>query len=106
MVIVHAVGKDDKGVLAFDCETGDTRWSIPADKDSYSSLHLTNYFGGQQLVFLGSHGATFLDPATGETLLNHEFKITGYRALQPAVVDSRHLLFTSEYSGTRLIELR
>jgi len=105
LVMVHAAGKQDDGIIAFDCENGKVRWSVPADKDSYSSLHLTHYFEQQQIVFLGSHGATFLDPSTGKTLLNHEFKITGYRALQPAVVDSTRLLFTSEYSGTRLIEL-
>lgn len=105
LVVVHAAGKDDKGIIAFDSATGESRWSIPADKDSYSSLHLTNYFDQQQLVFLGSHGATFLDPLTGDILLNHDFKTSGYRALQPAVVDTRHLLFTSEYAGTRLIEL-
>jgi outer membrane protein assembly factor BamB len=106
LVFIHAAGKHDKGIIAFDIETGDIRWSVPADKDSYSSLHLTNYFGRQQLVFLGADGATFLDPATGQTLLKPDFRIVGYRALQPAAVDTNHLLFTSEYSGSRLIELK
>jgi len=106
LVVIHAAGNDEQGIIAFEAETGKVRWSIPADKDSYSSLHLTSYFDQPQLVFLGSHGATFLDPATGKTLLNHELKTTGYRAVQPAVVDSQHLLFTSEFSGACLIELK
>lgn len=105
LVFIHAAGNEDLGILAFDTETGDVRWSVAADKDSYSSLHLTSYFDQQQLVFLGSRGAMFLDPATGKVLLDHEFKITGYRAIQPAIVDSKRLLFTSEYAGSRLIEL-
>jgi outer membrane protein assembly factor BamB len=106
LVIVHAAGQTADGVVAaFETATGKLKWSVPADKDSYSSLHLANYFDKQQLVFLGAHGATFLEPATGKTLLNYEFKIMGYRALQPAVVDSNRMLFTSEYSGSRLIEL-
>lgn len=104
-VVVHAVGKDEKGIIAFDCQEGKVRWSVPADKDSYGSLHLTRFFDQQQIVFLGSHGATLLDPTTGKTLLNHELKISGYRALQPAVVDTNCMLFTSEYAGSRLIEL-
>jgi outer membrane protein assembly factor BamB len=106
LVVIHAAGNDDLGIIAFDTETGDVRWSVAADKDSYSSLHLTSYFDQQQLVFLGSRGAMFLDPATGKILLDHEFKITGYRAIQPAVVDAQRMLFTSEYAGSRLIELK
>ncbi len=105
IVVVHAAGNDNKGIIAFDCQDGKMRWSVPADKSSYSSLHLTRYFDQQQIVFLGSHGATFLDPSTGNTLLDHEFKISGYRALQPVVVDSQRMLFTSESAGSRLIEL-
>lgn len=106
LVVVHAAGLTSEGVVAaFNTATGKVSWSVPADKDSYSSLHLTHYFGKEQLVFLGAHGATFLEPATGKILLNLELKITGYRALQPAVVGSNRMLFTSEYSGSRLIEL-
>lgn len=106
LVVIHAAGNDDLGIIAFETETGKVRWSVAADKDSYSSLHLTSYFDQQQLVFLGSRGAMFLDPASGSKLLDYEFKITGYRAVQPAVVGSQQLLFTSEYSGSRLIDLK
>jgi outer membrane protein assembly factor BamB len=105
LVIVHAAGNDEKGILAFDTESGDMRWSVAANKDSYSSLHLTRFFGDQQLVFLGSDGAVFLNPKTGETLMKHEFEIQGYRALQPAVVDDDRLFFTNESEGSRLIRL-
>jgi outer membrane protein assembly factor BamB len=106
LVVIHAGGNDDQGIIAFETETGKVRWSVPADKESYSSLHLTSFFDQKQIVFLGSHGATFLDPTSGKTLLNHEFKITGYRAVQPAVIDAEQLLFTSEYAGSRLIKLK
>lgn len=105
IVVVHAAGNDRKGIIAFDCQDGKMVWSVPADKSSYSSLHLTRYFDQQQIVFLGADGATFLDPSTGNTLLDHEFKISGYRAFQPVVVDSQRMLFTSETAGSRLIEL-
>lgn len=105
LVIVHAVGLADRGIVAFDAASGEVRWSVPANKDSYSSLHLTRFFGNEQLVFLGSDGATFLDPATGATLHQHEHQISGYRAIQPAVVDAQRLMFTSEFGGARVIEL-
>jgi outer membrane protein assembly factor BamB len=105
LVIVHAAGPGNHGIIAFDSETGTVRWSVAADKDSYSSLHRTDFFGQVQVVFVGSHGVTFLDPSNGSTLLEHEFKISGYRAVQPAVVDTNRLLFTSESAGSRLIQL-
>lgn len=105
LVIVHAVGLKDDGIIAFDASNGSVRWSVKADKDSYASLHLTNFFGGQQLVFLGADGATFLDPTTGATLHHHEHKISGYRAIQPAMIAPNRLMFTSEYAGARVIEL-
>ncbi len=105
LVAVHAAGEKNNGIIAFDTQTGDVRWSVAADKDSYSSLHQTEFFGGTQIVFLGNSGATFLEPTTGNTLHKHDFQISGYRALQPAVVDSDKLLFTSEYAGSRLIQL-
>jgi outer membrane protein assembly factor BamB len=105
LVVVHAAGPDDKGIVAFDTETGEVRWSVPANKDSYSSLHLTKFLGSEQLVFLGANGASFLDPTTGETILEHKFEIMGYRAVQPAVVDADHLFFTNETDGSRLIQL-
>lgn len=105
LVMVHAVGSGDRGIVAFDAATGEVRWSVSADKQSYSSLQLTRFFGGEQVVFLGSDGATFLDPATGKTLHFHEHKITGYRAVQPAVIDAQRLMMTSEFAGARVIEL-
>lgn len=105
LVIVHAVGAGDLGIVAFDATTGAVRWSVPANKQSYSSVHLTKFFGGEQLVFLGSDGALFLDPATGKTLHQHPHEIAGYRAVQPAVIDSQRLMFTSEFAGARVIEL-
>ncbi|MDP1560356.1 MAG: PQQ-binding-like beta-propeller repeat protein, partial [Pirellulaceae bacterium] len=105
LVMVHAAGSGDRGIVAFDAATGEVRWSVPADKQSYSSLQLTRFFGGEQVVFLGGDGATFLDPATGQTLHFHEHKIMGYRAVQPAVIDPQRLMLTSEFGGARVIEL-
>lgn len=105
LVIVHAAGAKDRGIIAFDAASGEVRWSIPADKQSYSSLQLTRFFDSEQVVFLGSDGATFLDPATGKTLHQHKHETAGYRAIQPAVIDAQRLMLTSEIGGARVIEL-
>ena len=45
VVIVHGGGSGEKGVLAYDVETGDLRWSSPAGDHGYSSAQLSNICG-------------------------------------------------------------
>src|SRR5688500_20313812 len=40
LVIVYGGGAGDKGLLAFDVDTGKLKWSAPARNDSYSSATL------------------------------------------------------------------
>lgn len=105
VVVVHAAGDHDQGIIAFDTVDGKIAWSVPANRDSYSSPQLTHFLDGEQIVLLSDGGAIFLEPASGRQLFKHEFKIPGYRALQPGVVDSQRMLIPGEYSGTQLIQL-
>lgn len=105
LVIVHAAGSGDRGLVAFDTDTGEVRWSVPADKDSYSSPHLATYFGETFVSFLGNEGLSLFRPETGERALFHEAKTMGYRALQPAILPGEQVLFTSEYGGASLIQV-
>jgi len=112
LVLVHAAGDGNQGIIAFDSQRGDIKWSVPADQGSYASLHLTRFFNQEQVVLLSDGGAVFLDPLTGAELTKHDFKIPGYRALQPGLVTepglvtATRLLIPGEYAGTRLIELQ
>ena len=45
LVIVHAGGKDNKGVLACDAKTGQPRWSVASGNHSYSSPQLASFDG-------------------------------------------------------------
>ncbi len=105
-VIVHAGGKGNKGVLAFDFTTGELAWSAPSSEMSYSSPQMITLFGRSLIAMLTDSGAQLLEPATGKVALDYEWKHSGYRALQPQFFDGNKLLIpTGLGSGTRLVEL-
>jgi outer membrane protein assembly factor BamB len=106
VVAIHAGGKDDKGILAFDTATGDLRWSAAASEQSYGSLQVVTLQEQRLLGLLTDQGAQFLDPTSGKTMFTYEWKHGGYRALQPQILDGNKVLIaTGMGSGTRLVEV-
>jgi outer membrane protein assembly factor BamB len=104
-VIVWAGGKDGKGLLAFDIDTGDLRWSAPTGDHSYASPQLSTIAGEQLVLMLSNDGLLVAEPDTGKLRLNYEWPFNGYRALQPRVVDDVVLLGTPMNVGTRAIRI-
>ena len=105
-VIVHAGGDNSQGVLAFATETGELAWTAPCGKDSYSSPQLCTIVGEPIVVMLTNTGMTLLDPATGKVRLDYDWKVTGYRSLQPQMLDDNLLLLPSGMGfGTRLVRI-
>src|SRR3989440_683606 len=105
-VIVWAGGKDGKGLLAFDVETGALRWSAATGDHTYASPQLNTIAGEELVLMLSNDGLVLVEPATGKVRLNYEWKFSGYRALQPRVVgDDTVLLGTPMNLGTRAIRI-
>ena len=105
-VIVWAGGKDGKGLLAFDVETGALRWSAATGDHTYASPQLSTLAGEELVLMLSNDGLVLVEPATGKVRLNYEWKFSGYRALQPRVVgDDTVLLGTPMNAGTRAIRI-
>lgn len=106
VVIVHAGGAGDKGVLALNKETGKLQWSVASGDHTYSSPQLANLMGEQVVLMLTNTGLNILDPATGSERLNYDWSFDGYRALQPQVIDSDSILLPSAMgAGTRKIRV-
>jgi outer membrane protein assembly factor BamB len=106
VVIVYAGGPGDKGLLAFDVESGALRWSAAAGNDSYSSPQLSAIAGENMVLMLSNDGLVLVDPATGKTRLNYEWKFSNYRALQSDVVGTDTVLLpTGMSTGTRAIRV-
>jgi len=105
-VIVYAGGKAEKGILAFDCDSGDLEWSAPAGDQSYSSPQLSVIHARDFILSLSNTGLDFLNPADGATELRYEWPIKMHRSLQPQVFESDTLLIPSDLGdGTRRIRI-
>ncbi len=107
VVIVHAGGAGDTGLLAYDVETGQKRWGAAAGDHSYSSPQLATIEGQQLVLILTNEGLTAADPGSGSVLFDYPWKFEGYRVVQPLLVSATQMLLgTSMGVGTRKIELR
>jgi outer membrane protein assembly factor BamB len=107
VVIVYGGGTGDKGLLAFDAETGELRWSAPCAENSYGSAQVNKVLDEDSVVMLTRTGLTLLDPATGKVRLEYEWKIQQYRALQPRVVASGTILLPTPMTmGTRALRIK
>jgi outer membrane protein assembly factor BamB len=107
VVIVHAAGDGDQGIIAFNVSDGEVAWSAPAGEMSYSSVQKINLLGQSYLCLLSNLGAHLLDPATGKNVYDYEFQHGGYRACQAQVIDGNKLLIPAGMgTGTRLVEFQ
>jgi outer membrane protein assembly factor BamB len=105
LVVIYAGGSGDKGVMAFDAASGESKWSVACGPESYSSPQLSKVLGEDTLLMLTNDGLLMLDPVTGKVRLNYEWKFQGYRALQPTVIGDVILLPTPMSEGTRAIRV-
>ncbi len=105
LVIVHAGGKENLGVLAYGAIGGELKWSVPSGDHSYSSPQMATFDDVTGILMETNVGLQFLDIATGQTLWNHDWPIQNYRALQPQVIGNTVLLAASLGGGTRSLNV-
>lgn len=105
VVITYAGGEGDDGTLGFDTETGEVKWAAQTGNMSYSSPHPLMVEDERLFVMLCNEGCRVFDPATGDCRLNYEWEHSGYRSLQPAIIDDTMIIPTGLGSGTRRIRL-
>jgi outer membrane protein assembly factor BamB len=105
IVIVHAGGKDDKGVLAYQADSGKLVWSFAAGNMSYSSPQLIEFDGQQQVLFFGDQGLNAVDPQTGTALWTYAAPGKSWRATQPRRLGPMQVYFGSEDLGSVVLDL-
>ena len=105
VVIVHAGGEGELGTLAYDISSGDLKWSVPAGDHSYSSPQLWNFGGKTWVLMLTNSGLDVIDPAEGKIAWTYEWKSSGYRALQPTVVNNDIIMLPTQLEGVRCIQV-
>lgn len=106
VVVVHAGGEGDRGVLAYGVDDGRVRWGAPAGGHTYSSAQLLRVADRRVVAQVCDHGVTLIDPASGAVVGKHEWPHNNYRVLQPLLVGDSTLLMTSDFNGTRRLDFR
>ena len=102
-VVVHAGGADEKGILAYDFETGEPRWSAASGPHSYSSAQEATFSGQRGILMLTDEGVQFLHAGDGSTIWNYDWRQEDYRVVQPLVVGNSILVGASLGTGARRI---
>ncbi len=101
VVVVHAGGAGELGVLAYDEVTGDLRWSVASGDHSYSSPQLAKFGDTTGILMQTNVSLQFLSVEDGKTIWEHEWKSDNYRALQPLVMGDSVIMATSLGLGSR-----
>ena len=104
LVIVHAGGEGNLGVLAYDADSGALRWGAPAGGHSYSSPQLLTVDGIPSIVMVTDAGLSLIDPADGAVLWQYE-QASQYRVLQPLLIAGSSLLMSSRFEGTSRMDM-
>ncbi|HYG35924.1 MAG TPA: PQQ-binding-like beta-propeller repeat protein, partial [Clostridia bacterium] len=104
--LICLVGGAGSTVVAFDKDTGKENWrALTAEEPGYSSPVIYEPAGKRQLILWHPEAANSLNPETGEVYWSVPFKSTyGLTAPMPRKLGN-HLLFTSFYNGSLLLEL-
>ncbi len=106
VVVAYAGGDENLGLLAFEKDTGELKWSAASGVFSYSSPQLFQIAGRDLIGLTSEQGLHLYDPLTGNEFLKHDWRSQGYRACQPHLLpDNKILLPSSMGYGTRLLQI-
>lgn len=83
-----------RGVMvAYDRDTGESRWTGPDGGDGYSSPHLLTIDGVEQVILASQHNVVSFSPSDGKSLWLHDWK-GSTRIVQPAQIEGGDLLIS------------
>jgi outer membrane protein assembly factor BamB len=89
-------------LIAYDINSGNPRWTIPAGGDCYSSPHQFTIHGKTQILLQNEAGVIGVDPVDGKRLWAHSW--SGQPIVQPTMTaDGDLLISVSDRSGVRRI---
>jgi outer membrane protein assembly factor BamB len=100
-------GQPDAKVMAFDKMTGKEIWrSLPSDSEQgYCQPVIFEVGRTRQLIFWDPAAVISLDPASGKALWQQPFRIKMGMTLATPVLSGSHLLVSSFYNGSMLLDL-
>ncbi|MEM6776651.1 MAG: PQQ-binding-like beta-propeller repeat protein [Planctomycetota bacterium] len=105
LVMIHAGGTDQKGVLAYRVSDGELVWSAPSGNHSYSSAQTATFDDQHGVLMVSNQGLQFVNVNDGTTIWEYAWPNENYRVLQPLVSGSSILIASSLNEGTRRISV-
>jgi outer membrane protein assembly factor BamB len=107
VVSVFAGGEGGKSVVAYRAATGELAWHGGDGRLGYSSTQMARLGGVEQVLIATEAGLTAFQPAKGDVLWKHDWKLDGgARVCQPAVLsDTDVLLGTPMSLGARRLRV-
>jgi outer membrane protein assembly factor BamB len=103
VVVVHAGGSDEHGLLAYDAKSGELRWSIPSGDHCYSSAQLASFDSVSGVLMATNAGLQFVSARDGSKIWQYDAPSANYRTLQPLVLGNSILLADSLGDGTKRV---
>lgn len=97
----------NRGVLSYDCETGQLVWGAAARPGSYASPMLVELAGRRQILVFDGAGLVGYDPATGTPLWDFPFadiNKSEFNIVQPLVL-SGDRIFVCSGAGAALVHI-
>jgi outer membrane protein assembly factor BamB len=93
-------------LVAYDKQSGETVWSAGEDHAGYSSPALMTFAAVAQIVVFNANSVTGHDPATGQVLWRHDWKVNRPSVAQPIALRGDGLLITKGYGeGARRLNI-
>ena len=106
LVVVVAGGPNGRSLVAYDAETGVSRWGGGGDGAGYSSPLVATLAGVRQIVVFNLGGLVGHDPATGEVLWRDPWPDRPEKISQPVVLEDDRLFVSMGYGiGGRLVQI-
>lgn len=103
VVVVHAGGGDEQGLLAYDAKTGELCWSIASGDHSYSSAQTASFDSVSGVLMETNAGLQFVNAKDGSKIWQFDSPSSNYRTLQPLVLGNSILLANSLGEGTKRV---
>lgn len=106
VVIVHAGGTNDRGVLAYALADGELKWKVPAGANTYSSPQLARLDGRDYVLMLTDKGLHVIDPEAGTVAVDFAWPYEGHRVVQPLLADAGSVVLgTGMGTGTKRVAI-
>ena len=103
VVVVHAGGGDEQGLLAYDAKTGELCWSTASGDHSYSSAQTASFDSVSGVLMETNAGLQFVNAKDGSKIWQFDSPSSNYRTLQPLVLGNSILLANSLGEGTKRV---